>query len=84
MTFNTGAGANSRPLDKIVSWRKACRCDSTASTAQYRWTDEIFDNAIRRTVTFYPQPSCDRCGKPWVPANAEVSGAGTASAGLPG
>lgn len=53
-------------LDYAV-WRKACGCAGTATTNQIRFgpSYDRGDNFVVE-VHFYPGPSCDRCGKPWV------------------
>ncbi len=66
MNDDTGAGANSAPLEKNISWQKVCTCNSTASTGQIRFSRAYLPNCIRDKATFYQQPSCDKCGKPWV------------------
>lgn len=53
-------------------WHKDCNCYSTSSTARTVLTTEHKDDGIVTTVTFYPQPVCDKCDKAWVLGKAET------------
>jgi len=70
------ADASPRPVEGNVSWRKDCDCNGTSSTGQFI-SKEIGrgKDCIYMAVHYYPGPSCDMCGKPWVQANAVLSGA---------
>lgn len=62
---------NSGPLDGIVSWRKACSCDSRSSIGSYHMRTDPEEDGFVTRVTLYPGPVCDECGIPWEPANVE-------------
>ena len=56
-----------------VGWLKACHCNGTSSTGQFRI--ECIERGIdhmKFKCWFYPEPSCDVCSKPWEPDNAEL------------
>ena len=51
-------------------WAKACACDSPSSTHQIRAVlvpveEHGMPNVRIMRHTYYPQPSCDKCGVPW-------------------
>ena len=52
----------------IIIWSKSCHCDGTSSTNQIRTALGDADHSwtLKVAVHFYPQPSCDLCGKPWL------------------
>ena len=62
------------PVEGIVSWHKCCDCAGRSTTGQFvsRETGRGKE-FINIAVHYYPGPSCDVCGKPWVQANVEVS-----------
>lgn len=48
-------------------YEKDCPCRATASTGALRIGPAANrdDGGVEAVVTFYPQLSCDECGKPW-------------------
>lgn len=67
---DTGADVTARaaPMPTRTVYRKACRCRATATTATMRFSQEYNGarDALIYTLAFFPGPSCDKCGKPWV------------------
>ena len=54
-----------------VVYVKACDCKATSSTHQFRVTPVPYEehgipNIAMTRCAYYPQPSCDECGRPWV------------------
>ena len=52
-------------------WIKTCQCNSTSSTHRIRVArvppeEHGIPNACVERCVYYPQPSCDACGAPWV------------------
>ena len=64
-----------RPVDLIVSWRKACDCQGKSSVGHVRLRTERTDDGYKVIATVEPGPVCDECLTPWVgePANKELS-----------
>lgn len=53
-----------------MSYKKSCDCrfqhgESIAGTNRFILTTKRENNSIVATLTFYPQPTCMKCDKPW-------------------
>lgn len=63
------------PVQGEVSWHKDCECKGMSSTGQFRSKETGRGKGyINIAMHYYHDPSCDVCGKPWVRANAALSG----------
>ena len=52
-------------LQGFVSFSKSCKCKATSTTGTTRTETIEGPDGITIRATYYPQPSCDCCGKPW-------------------
>lgn len=52
-----------KDMKERIEYRKDCDCSSASATNSVRIVD-VGNLTVR--ITFYPMPSCNTCGKPWV------------------
>lgn len=54
-----------------TEWVKDCDCRTTSTAGAVRSELAFNEDYMQRRMkfTFYPQPSCDQCGKPWLESN---------------
>lgn len=53
-----------------ISWYKACDCNGSSSTGQFKYESIGRDtDNVKFKMWYHPGPSCDVCGKAWEPSN---------------